>query len=263
MFVGLWKIQRPTKKYSHFTLCMLYYSRADVAQWIEHLPPEQRAAGSSPVVSVRFRKFVLVFLPTILSWTISARWSTLSCMIKQHLFESQDVPERFQCQILSFVRIEWPELFSGKLRLRDWTTRPELHPLTFLLEEEGVLISRLEVVWDVLRHAGETYKTYGLSGVFTYPAFRKQGYGLQLVESAKGYIKHRGNADIMLFHSTLHGFYEKAGFERVEKLVTLIGDSHNPQRSDETGFMLFLSEKGKRGRSSFENELVYIGETIW
>jgi GNAT superfamily N-acetyltransferase len=187
----------------------------------------------------------------------------LSCMIKQHFFASQDVPERFQCQILSFVRIEWPELFSGNLRLRDWTSKPELHPVTFLLEEEGVLMSRLEVVWDVLHHAGAAYKTYGLSGVFTYPAFRKQGYGLQLVQSAKDYIEQRGDADIVLFHSTLKGFYEKAGFERMERLVTLVGDPQNPERSDETGFMLFLSEKGKRGRNSFEEEPVSVGETIW
>ncbi len=107
-------------------------------------------------------------------------------MIKQHFFASQDVPERFQCQILSFVRIEWPELFSGDLRLRDWTTKPELHPVTFLLEEEGVLISRLEVVWDILHHVGEDYTTYGLSGVFTYPAFRKQGYGLATGSVSQG-----------------------------------------------------------------------------
>jgi hypothetical protein len=81
-------------------------------------------------------------------------------MIKQHIYESQDVPERFKCQILSFVRIAWPELFSGDLRLRDWTSKPEMHPLTFLLEEEGVLVSRLEVVWNTLQHAGEAYKTY-------------------------------------------------------------------------------------------------------
>jgi GNAT superfamily N-acetyltransferase len=184
-------------------------------------------------------------------------------MIKQHFYASQDVPERFQCQILSFVRIEWPELFSGNRRLRAWTSKPELHPVTFLLEEEGVLMSRLEVVWDVLHHAGEAYKTYGLSGMFTYPAFRKQGYGLHLVQSAKDYIEQRGDADIVLFHSTLKGFYEQAGFERMERLVTLVGDPQNPERSDETGFMLFLSEKGKQGRSSFEKGSVYVGESIW
>ncbi len=184
-------------------------------------------------------------------------------MIKQHVFESQDVPERFKCQILSFVRIEWPELFSGDLRLRDWTTRPEMHPVTFLLEEEGVLISRLEVVWNIVQHVGEAYKAYGLSGVFTYPAFRKQGYGLQLVRSAKDHIEQRGDADIIIFHSTVKGFYEQAGFERMDSMVTLVGDIHKPERSEETGFMLFLSEKGKRGRNSFEKEPLYFGEKTW
>src|SRR5260370_4405177 len=187
----------------------------------------------------------------------------LSCMIKQHMFESQDLPERFKCQILSFVRIEWPELFSGNLRLRDWTTKLEMHPVSFLLEEEGVLISHLEVVWQVLQHAGEAYKAYGLTGVFTYPAFRRQGYGLQLVQSAKDYIEQRGDADIVLFHSTLKGFYEQAGFERMERLVTLVGDPQNPESSDNKVFILFLSENGKPGRNIFKNGLVYVVETIW
>ena len=34
----------------------------------------------------------------------------LTGMIQQHIFASQDVPERFQCQILSFVRIQWPDV---------------------------------------------------------------------------------------------------------------------------------------------------------
>ena len=179
------------------------------------------------------------------------------------MFESQDLPERFKCQILSFVRIEWLELFSGNFRLRDWTTKQEMHPVSFLFEEEGVLISHLEVVWKVLLHTGEAYQAYGLTGVFTYPAFRRQGYGLQLVQSAKDYIEQRGDADIVIFHSTVKGFYEKAGFEPMNSMVTLVGDPHNPERSDETGFMLFLSEKGKRGRKSFEKGPFYFGEKTW
>ncbi len=184
-------------------------------------------------------------------------------MIQQHIFASQDVHERFKCQILSFVRIQWPELCSGKHRLRDWTSKPDLHPVTFLLEEEGVLISRVEVVWDVLAHAGETYLTYGLSGVFTYPAFRKQGSGLQLVQSAVAWIEQQAEADLVLVHSTLTGFYEQAGFERMDRLITLVEDPNLPARSPETAFLLFLSDKGKRGRSRFEHAAVYVGERIW
>jgi hypothetical protein len=33
--------------------------------------------------------------------------------------------------------------------------------------------------------------------------------------------------------------------------------------SHETGFMLFLSEKGKRARNSFEKGPLYFGEKTW
>ncbi len=138
-----------------------------------------------------------------------------------------------------------------------------MHPVSLFLEEEGVLISNLEVVWKLLHQAGETYKAYGLTGVFTYPAFRKQGYGLELVHSARSYIEQRGDADIVIFHSTVKGFYEKAGFERMDSLVTLVGDPKNPESSNETAFMLFVSEKGKRGRTSFEKGPLYFGEQTW
>jgi predicted acetyltransferase len=164
-------------------------------------------------------------------------------MIKHHIFKSQDLPEKFKCQTLSFMRIEWFEGFQGENRLRDWITRQEMHPVHFILEEDGVLISHLEVVWKILHHAGSEYKAYGLTGVFTYPAFRRQGYGLQLVQLAKDYIQRQGDADIVIFHSAVKGFYEKAGFEPMKSMVTLVGDPQNPRKSSETGFMLFFIRK--------------------
>ncbi len=76
-------------------------------------------------------------------------------------------------------------------------------------------------------------------------------------------VRRRGVVEIVIFHSTVKGFYEQAGFERMDHLVTLVGDRHNPQRSDETAFMLFLSEKGKLGRKSFEKGSLYFGEKTW
>lgn len=187
----------------------------------------------------------------------------LSCMIKQHIFESRDIPEKFKCQILSFMRVEWFEGFQGEHRLRNWITKQEMHPVNFFLEEEGILISHLEVVWKILQHAGEEYKAYGFTGVFTYPAFRGQGYGLQLIQSAKRYIEQRGDADLIVFHSSVRGFYEHTGFEPMNSMVTLVGDPHNPRRSKEIGFMRFLSEKGQRGRESFEKGTLYFGDETW
>jgi hypothetical protein len=49
----------------------------------------------------------------------------------------------------------------------------------------------------------------------------------------------------------------------MDSLITLVGDPNLPERSPETAFLLFLSEKGKRSRSRFENASVYVGENIW
>jgi hypothetical protein len=88
-------------------------------------------------------------------------------MIKQHFFENQDLPEKFKCQILAFMRVEGSEEFQGENRLRDWIKGPEAHPVHLLLEEEDILISHVAVVWKLLSHAGQEYKAYGFTEVFT------------------------------------------------------------------------------------------------
>ena len=184
-------------------------------------------------------------------------------MVQQHIFENKRLPDHFKCQVLSFQRIVWWEGFIGKNRLRNWITKEEMHPVSFLLEEEGILISYVEVVWKYLEHRDEKYKVYGLTGVFTYPAFRKQGYGLQLLKTAKKYIEEKSDADLVMFHSSTRGFYEKAGFIPMETIETLVGDPNNPKKSKDTAFMLFLSDKGKAAQKDFETQPVYFGEETW
>jgi GNAT superfamily N-acetyltransferase len=190
-------------------------------------------------------------------------FAILLCMVQQHFFESQELPAIFKCQILSFMRAEWPEDFQGKNRLRNWIKRPEMHPVHFLLEEEDILISHVAVVWKRLSHAGQEYKAYGFTEVFTYPIWRRQGYGLQLIQAANEYIERQGDADLIIFHSTVRGFYEHLGFEPMNDMVTLIGDPHHPSRSNDIGFMRFLSEKGKKSRDQFARGTLYFGEDTW
>jgi GNAT superfamily N-acetyltransferase len=173
-----------------------------------------------------------------------------------------EIPPLIHQQIVDFLRMEWPEGFMGPNRLRAWISHVEEHPVNFLLAEDGVLISHLEVVWKYLEHAGVTYKTYGLTGVFTYPQFRKQGYGLRLLKEAYSHIIKQ-DGDIVMFNSQTIGFYEKGGFEGMDKVVTLEGGESNPTISEGKAFMLFLSDKGKQGRKSFETQPVYFGENTW
>ena len=183
-------------------------------------------------------------------------------MPTQFVYKDSELPSHIKWQVVSFLRSQWPDGFEGKNKMRDWITPEYQHPLHFVLMEKDLLVSFVGVVWKELEHIGITYKTYGLSGVFTYPSFRKRGYGLQLVKSAKEYIEKQ-DGDITLFTSLQKGFYEKAGFIRLDSAKLLEGDSKNPKEHEEPVFMLFQSEKGKTHRKDFETKPIYFGEDTW
>ena len=191
-------------------------------------------------------------------------------MVKQSIYKQSfttyktgKLPADIKWQVLSFLRVQWPEGFQGKNKLRDWITDEKLHPVSFVFTENSLVLSYTEVVWKNLEHCGISYKTYGLTGVFTYPSFRKEGYGLTLIKTAKSYIEKQRDGDIIFFTSMTKGFYEKAGFIRMEKVKTFFGDPNNPEKSPETAYMLFLSDKGRRGKSDFETKPIYFGEDTW
>ena len=183
-------------------------------------------------------------------------------MPTQFVYNESEIPPQIKWQIISFLRVQWPDGFVGKNQYRNWISPEYQHPFHFVLMENDLLVSFVGVVWKNLDHAGETYKTYGLSGVFTYPSFRKKGYGLQLVKSARDYIEKQ-DGDIVLFTSTQKGFYEKAGFIKLEGVKLLEGARNNAVVHDEPVFVLFLSEKGKAHRNDFETKPIYFGENTW
>jgi hypothetical protein len=87
-------------------------------------------------------------------------------MTQLHIYLGNDIPPDIECQVVSFLRVHWLWTFSGENRLnrnmwRGW------NPAHFVIEQEEVLISYATVIETTLDHAGETYKTLGLSSVFT------------------------------------------------------------------------------------------------
>lgn len=134
----------------------------------------------------------------------------------------------------------------------------------FVLAEEGVLISYVDVLWKNLEYAGESYKTHGLSGVLTYPAFRRQGYSARLVTAATGYIVQT-DADIGLFTCDpgLRDFYAAGGWIPMEGAVLFGGPRNSSYRSEELTMMGFFSAKGSAGRASFASEPIYFDDDIW
>ncbi len=185
-------------------------------------------------------------------------------MVELLTYAGEELPPDLRCQVLSFQRIQWPEGFVGVNRLRDWIHHPEQHPTHFVLVEDGVLISYAGVLWKELEHAGAVYKTYGLSGVLTYPAFGRQGYGSRVVAAATAHIRGT-DADVGLFTCAPHlkDFYAASGWIPMEGAVLLSGPRSAPYPSEELVMMGFSSEKGKRGRAAFASMPIYFDDDPW
>ena len=180
------------------------------------------------------------------------------------IYRSEELPAGVKCQILSYVRVEWWWVFQGKNRLWDYTQK-KTHPVNVVLLEEDVLISHAEVNWRMLEHEGETFKVYGLSAVFTYPAFRKEGFGRQVTQAATEYILN-GDGDVaMLFClPELVPFYEMCGWTAMRDTAIWYGDKEAPAVDEEEVLMLvFVAEKGQWARLRFAARPVYVGAYTW
>jgi GNAT superfamily N-acetyltransferase len=186
-------------------------------------------------------------------------------MVRLLDYPTEQLPPRWKWQILSFQRAIWPEGFTGDNRLRDWITKSDDHPISFLMVERHILIGHVNVVWKYLNHAGTTFKAYGLTGVFTYPSFRGQGYGSQLVKHATNYIITQ-DADIAVLNCEDQNvsFYQRAGWESLRHAHTLIGPRDNPMKVDEILMMRFISPKGRNARQAFEEgQLYFDSDSTW
>jgi predicted acetyltransferase len=182
--------------------------------------------------------------------------------VKLCIYPQGQLPNNIKWQVLDFLRIVWPGGFTGKNLYRSWITSKDHHSTSYVLINKKLVVSHAEVVWKYLDHAGVRYKTYGVSGVFTYPQFRKQGYAERVVKRAKTDIE-KTDGDIVLFTSMLKGFYEQAGFQWMKNVVVLKGDPKKPIKEKEKIYMLFLSKKGKKGRKDLETKPVYFGQDMW
>ena len=178
-------------------------------------------------------------------------------------YSSTTLPIPLKYQLLSAVRIEWSWAFTGSGRTWDYTCKAT-HPQYFTLSEQDVLISFVEVNQRSLQHADETFQVYGLSAVYTYPAYRSEGFGRQVVQAATNFI-HTSNADVaMLFCLPERAdFYRVSGWQPLPAATILYGDPEQPSVNEETVMMQFVSAKGMQHQNTFAHQPVYVGNHLW
>jgi aminoglycoside 2'-N-acetyltransferase I len=174
-----------------------------------------------------------------------------------------DLPDHLRWQIISVVRMEWHATagdYTGPSALPE-----EWHPAHVVGTEGDAIVSYAGVVWRDIQHAGRTFRTYGLSSVFTFPALRRRGFGTEVVRCATARIRQAGDADFALLFTRpgMEAFYQRGGWQAMPSTEFLVGSRTAPTRHGDVPMMLFVSAKGQRHRSLFDHASVYFGEDPW
>ena len=184
-------------------------------------------------------------------------------------FSAIDLPEYFLWQMRDFIRMQWYQEIKELDNIVDDTTdslHPDKwHPTYIILAKNRVLISAVSVLWKNFYFQGEHYKVYGLGAMMTYPAYRRQGYGRLIVESATQYMRQDKDADFALLQTapSLEKLYQEHGWEFSPKMTLLSGLPEAPIDEDGWIMSLFLSERAKAIREALNTNPFYFDEHIW
>jgi len=197
-------------------------------------------------------------------WKQACRADIVARVEQLHSYPKHEVPPEFAWQIVSYQRIQWPFLYGKSNQGWDYTPRVK-PPVSFILADEQMLISHAAVNQRMIEFAGERWNCYGVSSVFTYPAFRKGGYASRVVQAATAHIlKSDGDLAMLFCGEPLRAFYSTCGWTPADHARIFYGDHQNQtQKSDNLIMMLFISDRGKRIAQRITAEPVYVGATTW
>jgi predicted GNAT family N-acyltransferase len=177
---------------------------------------------------------------------------------------NDELPADYECQIRAFIRMLWHDEYVYDLDAP--LDSPERHVHHVVFAERHALLSHARVNWVNVEHVGQSYRLYCLGDVFTYPAFRKKGYGQQVTTAGTQLIRNDDEADaaILFTDPELEKFYAQSGWEHIAKLKATKGDSEHPD-SQEGAFvmMMFLSDKAKQHRADFEAKTIHLPGYGW
>jgi len=175
-------------------------------------------------------------------------------MAQLSTFTGDSLPEAHEHQIRSFIRLHWHDEYQFSL---DGPLVPaDRHPVHLVIHDRHALFSHGRVVWVNVYHMGESYRMYCLGDVLTYPAFRRQGFGAQIVAAATTLIRNDPQADtaILFTEPATASFYAAHGWEVMPTLRASYGHPVAPEPALGTAMMLFVSDRAEAHRADFERE---------
>ena len=174
------------------------------------------------------------------------------------IYQQPDFPSIYKWQAIAFMRMEWTTIFYDDNLYMSETYPPELQPVHFVMAEDDSLLSYASILQLNLAHAGIDYRIYGFGNLLTFPPYRKRGYGGQILQAATDFIRQSDvDAAILFCDPLLEGFYGAKGWVSMHS-PTCLGTPEHYEEYAPSRMMLFVSDKGKRGRTAFETQPLYI-----
>lgn len=181
--------------------------------------------------------------------------------LELHTYVRHEIPPLLAAQIRSYTRIQWPGINTS---LQLWNHTAEPNPsLHFLLTDDQLLVAHASTRIRPVTHNDTTYRVAGLSAVFTYPDYRGQGLGEQVVRAATDHIRS-SDADLaMLFcGDRVKPLYERLGWTHLPTSRITYGTPPT-LKSDNHILTLFLSDRGRAARPILESDVVHVGPSTW
>ena len=180
-------------------------------------------------------------------------------MSKLTIYPQADFPAILKWQAISFIKTEWPFVFSGDDLYLTEPCLPELDPVHFALSEGESLVSYASIFRLPVDHAGATYQVYGFGNLFTFPPYRHQGYGRQVLASATAFITDSDiDVAILFCEPELEPLYTMYGWQMAQA-PTRIGTPKRYEPLEGVIKMnLYVSPKGQQGKADFETQPLYV-----
>ena len=181
-------------------------------------------------------------------------------MPELQIYRDWDFPDSLNWQAVSFMRVAWPGIEGGLLTR---TYPATLDPTHFALIDGPLLLSYAATILLPADHAGRRYRIGGMGNVFTYPSFRRRGFGAIVIRAATAALD-AGDADVgcLFCAPTLVPFYEAAGWTPIAGARTTTGAASAVEIAEEVRMMRFISDSGRAGQRDFATRDLHL-DHVW
>jgi GNAT superfamily N-acetyltransferase len=130
------------------------------------------------------------------------------------IYPQSELPAPLKWQALAFIKPEWPFVFAGEDQFLTEPCLSDRDPVHFVAAKGDSLIGYASIFRLYLDHADTRYEIYAFGNMFTFPPYRKQGYGKRVLEMATNFIqKSDVDAGILFCESFVVPFYQACSWQ--------------------------------------------------